>query len=112
MQTHISAAADKQFTKLSAFRQAAYAGLGPARAALFELADAVYAGKEQKSSIAEYWTLHNVVPEGIRTYPLHQMPGELAQGDAVSYEGLAMRLSCMLHRNDDSLRLYLFPTYL
>lgn len=41
MQTHISASADPQFTKLQAFRQAAYSCLGNARAALFDLADAV-----------------------------------------------------------------------
>ena len=43
MQTHISATADTQFTKLQAFRQAAYACLGHGRAALFDLADAVLA---------------------------------------------------------------------
>ncbi len=43
MQTHISATADTQFTKLQAFRQAAYACLGNGRAALFDLADAVLA---------------------------------------------------------------------
>ena len=43
MQTHISATAATQFTKLQAFRQAAYACLGNGRAALFDLADAVLA---------------------------------------------------------------------
>ena len=43
MQTHISATADTQFTKLQAFRQAAYACLGHGRVALFDLADAVLA---------------------------------------------------------------------
>jgi hypothetical protein len=41
MQTHISATVDTQFTKLQAFRQAAYACLGNGRAAQFDLADAV-----------------------------------------------------------------------
>jgi hypothetical protein len=41
MQIHISATADTQFTKLQAFRQAAYACLGNGRAAQFDLADAV-----------------------------------------------------------------------
>ena len=41
MQTHSSATAATQFTKLQAFRQAAYACLGNGRAALFDLADAV-----------------------------------------------------------------------
>ena len=41
MQTPISATVDPQFTKLQAFRQAAYACLGNGRAAQFDLADAV-----------------------------------------------------------------------
>jgi len=41
MQTHISATADPQFTKLHAFRRAAYACLGNGRAALFDLTDAL-----------------------------------------------------------------------
>jgi hypothetical protein len=41
MQIQASASADRQFTEIRAFRQAAYARLGQARAALFDLADAV-----------------------------------------------------------------------
>ena len=53
MQTPLSATADTQFTKLRAFRQAAYTCLGNGRAAMFELADAVLV-TPTVSSFAEF----------------------------------------------------------